>query len=225
MATAHHSSAYANTTVAGSMPSRATPRSPAHGPAPAGLPRIVGPHRALPSGHIVLIEEVALRFRCTGDQVRAHDRRPRVIAARHAAFWALHQAGLSSRQIADYFDLHHSSVLHGLARAERRPDWQALAAPTMVYVVGEPRQALPAWLARGLRGAPPAYRHAVRAYALCTLTGWERHSGATCAAGLLYVLAHPAARAALEEALQRCDLAPLITCVDLHAHRLADRGR
>ena len=67
-------------------------------------------------------------------------------------------------------------------------------------------------------------RRAVHAYTTCTLLGWERHTGSTCAYGLLLVLGRPRVRAALEEALERCDLASEVVRIDLHAVRLGYRA-
>ncbi|HWE64830.1 MAG TPA: helix-turn-helix domain-containing protein [Chloroflexota bacterium] len=170
-----------------------------------------------------LIDEVARRFRLKGNLLRTSDRRRHIVDARHAAYWALHQAGLAPLPIAQLFGVHHSTVAHALARVDRHPEWQALAAPAVALATGGPRQALEAWLERGLRGLRPEYRRAVHAYAVCTLAGWERRSGATCALGLMVVLWHPPARAALEEALRQCGLGRLRGCIDLHARQIGYR--
>jgi hypothetical protein len=184
-------------------------------------PESTGADAPARSSYDIIIDEVARRFGVRGDQLRAHDRRPHIAVARHAAFWALRRAGLTPACIARHFGMHHSTVVHGLARAARHPDWQEAAAPAVLLAtVGGPRTALTAWLERGLRGLPPSHRRAIEAYATCTLTGWQRHTGATCAAGLLIVLSNNRARAALEEALRRCDLAPLIASIALHARQL-----
>lgn len=171
-----------------------------------------------------IIAEVARRMGVPEERVRARDRSPHVAAARHAAFWALNRAGLNPAQIARLLGLNHSTVVHGLARAERHPEWRALVAPAVeLSGAGGQRQAFHSWLERGLRGLPPVERRAVRAYALCTLLGWERHAGSTCAYGLLLVLSRPRLRAALEEALRRCDLEAEVGRIDLHAASMGRR--
>jgi Bacterial dnaA protein helix-turn-helix len=172
-----------------------------------------------------IIAEVARRMGVPEERVRARDRTPQVAAARHAAFWALNRAGLNPAQIARLLGLNHSTVVHGLARAEQHPEWRALVAPAIeLSGAGGQRQALRSWLEQGLRGMSLVERRAVYAYATCTLLGWERHAGNTCAYGLWLVLSRPRMRAALEEALRRCDLAPEIGRIDLHAERLGYRA-
>src|SRR5713101_5988842 len=164
-----------------------------------------------------IIAEVARRMGVPEERVRARDRSPQVAAARHATFWALNRAGMNPAQIARLMGLNHSSVVHGLARAERHPEWRALVAPAVeLSGAGGQRQALRSWLDRGLRGLPPPERRAVNAYVTCTILGWERHAGNTCAYGLLLVLTRPRVRTAVEEALRRCDLAAEVGRIDLH---------
>lgn len=172
-----------------------------------------------------IIAEVARRMGVPEERVRARDRSPQVAAARHAAFWALNRAGLNPAQIARLLGLNHSTVVHGLARAERHPEWRALVAPAVeLSGAGGQRQALHRWLERGLRGMPAEERRAIYAYATCTILGWERYAGSTCAYGLMLVLARPRVRAALEEALCRCDLEAEVGRIDLHAARLGYRA-
>jgi hypothetical protein len=172
-----------------------------------------------------IIAEVARRMGVPEERIRARDRSPQVAAARHATFWALNRAGMNPAQIARLMGLNHSSVVHGLARAEQHPEWRALVAPAVeLSGAGGQRQAVRSWLDRGLRGMPAVERRAIHAYATCTLLGWERHPGSTCAYGLWLVLSRPRVRAAVEEALQRCDLGHEVGRIDLHAARLGYRA-
>ena len=172
-----------------------------------------------------IIAEVARRMGVPEERVRARDRSPQVANARHAAFWALNRAGLNPAQIARLLGLNHSTVVHGLARAEQHPEWRALVAPAVeLSGAGGQRQALRSWLDRGLRGMPLDERRAIHAYATCTLLGWERHPGSSCAYGLLLVLGRPRVRLALVEALQRCDLATEVGRIDLQAAHLGYRA-
>jgi hypothetical protein len=172
-----------------------------------------------------IIAEVARRMGVPEERVRARDRSPHVADARHAAFWALNRAGLNPAQIARLLGLNHSTVVHGLARAESHPEWRELVAPAVeLSGAGGQRQALRRWLEQGLRGTPVEERRAVYAYTTCTLLGWERHAGSTCAYGLMLILGRPRMRGALEEALRRCDLEAEIGRIDLHAVRLGRRA-
>jgi hypothetical protein len=172
-----------------------------------------------------IIAEVARRMGVPVERVRARDRAPRIAAARHTAFWALNRAGLNPAQIARHLGLNHSTVVHGLARAEAHPEWRALAAPAVELAgLGGQRPALRSWLERGLRGAPPLERRAINDYLMCTILGWERHPGSSCAYGLWLVLYRPWYRDAVEEAFRQCDLAQEIGRIDLHASRLGYRA-
>jgi hypothetical protein len=175
-----------------------------------------------------IITEVARRMGVPEERVRARDRSPQVTAARHAAFWALNRAGLNPAQIARLLQLNHSTVIHGLMRAEAHPEWRELVAPVVeLSGVGGQKAALYSWLNRGLGqlspGLKPEERLAVRAYTGCTLLGWERYPGSVCAYGLWMVLKRPNIRGALEEALTRCDLEKEIGRIDLHAQHLGYR--
>ena len=172
-----------------------------------------------------IIAEVARRMGVPEERVRARDRSPQVAAARHATFWALNRAGLNPAQIARLLGLNHSTVVHGLARAEAHPEWRALVAPAVeLSGAGGQRAALASWLVRGLRTLSPTERQAVSAYVTCTLLGWERHQGNACAYGLWLVRSRPKVRAAVEEALLRCDLAQEIGRIELHGARLGYRA-
>lgn len=172
-----------------------------------------------------IIAEVARRMGVPEERVRARDRSPQVAAARHAAFWALNRAGLNPAQIARLLGLNHSTVVHGLARAERHPEWRALVAPAVeLSGAGGQRQALRSWLDRGLRGMPLVERRAIHAYVTCTILGWERHGGSTCGYGLLLTISRTRVRAAVEEALRRCDLAPEVGRIELHAASMGRRA-
>jgi hypothetical protein len=172
-----------------------------------------------------IIAEVARRMGVSEERIRARDRSPHVAAARHAAFWALNRAGLNPAQIARHLGLNHSTVVHGLARAEKHPEWRALVAPAVeLSGAGGERQALKSWLERGMRNAPLTERRAIDHYVTCTILGWERHPGSSCAYGLWLVLRRPWYRGAVEEALRRCDLAYEIGRIDLHATRLGYRA-
>lgn len=169
---------------------------------------------------LALIAEVERRFMVPCGSVRGRSRSPEPVAARHAAFWALERAGLKKTEIAQLFGLNHSTVLHGLARAELRPDWQLLVAPAVeLSGAGGVKPALHRWLERGLARQAAADRAAVEAYVTCTVLGWERHPGTVCGYGLLLVARHPRIHAAVETALQRCYLARHIPRIELQAAR------
>jgi hypothetical protein len=171
-----------------------------------------------PTTHDVIITEVAQRMGVPEARLRARDRSPQVVAARHATFWALQQAGLRPVQIARLLGLNHSTVVHGLARAHQHPEWRALVAPAVALAgAGGQRPALRSWLARGLREQPDATRCAVLAYVTCTLLGWERHPGPCCAYGLWLVVTRPRLGAIVAEALYRCELAALLDLIPLQA--------
>ncbi|MGH2410111.1 MAG: helix-turn-helix domain-containing protein [Chloroflexota bacterium] len=176
-----------------------------------------------------IITEVARRMGVPEERVRARDRTPQVTAARHAAFWALNRAGLNPAQIARLLRLNHSTMIHGLSRAEAHPEWRELVAPVVeLSGVGGQKAALESWLVRGLSqvtpNLKPVERRAVRSYAICTLLGWERQPGSICAYGLWLMLKRPNVRGAVEEALTRCELAHEIGRIDLQAQRLGYRA-
>ncbi len=172
-----------------------------------------------------IIAEVAHRMGVSEERLRARDRTPHVAAARHAAFWALNRAGLNPAQIARYLGLNHSTVVHGLARAEQHPEWRALVAPAIQQVsAGGERQATKARLIHELRAAPLLERRAISDYVTCTILGWERHAGSSCAYGLWLLLHRPWYRAAVENALRHSDLEHEIGRIDLHATRLGYRA-
>jgi len=81
----------------------------------------MAPTDAAPRIHDVIIAEVAQRMGVSEEGLRARGRSSQVVAARHAAFWALNHTGLSPARIARLLGLNHSTVLHGLARAEQHP--------------------------------------------------------------------------------------------------------
>lgn len=172
-----------------------------------------------------IITEVARRMGVPEERVRARDRAPQITAARHAAFWALNRAGLNPAQIARLLGLNHSTVIHGLTRAEAHPEWRELVAPVVeLSGAGGQKAALNSWLNRGLDhlspDLKPEERLAVRSYATCTLLGWERRPGSVCAYGLWLLLKRPKIRATVEEALTRCELGHEIARIDLHAQHL-----
>ena len=168
--------------------------------------------------HDVIIAEVAQRMGVPEERLRARDRSREVAAARHAAFWALNQAGLSPARIARLLGLNHSTVLHGLARAEQHPDWRTLVAPAIELAgAGGQRQAVRSWLARGLRDEPTAVRDAVYAYVTCALLGWERHPGPRCAYGLWLVICQPRVWEVVADALRRCELARFLGLISVQA--------
>src|SRR5262249_27403029 len=145
-------------------------------------------------------------------------RSPQVCAARHAAFWALNQAGLNPAQIARLLGMNHSTVVHGLARAQQHPEWRALVAPVVELAsAGGQRQAVRSWLARGLREQPAVTEASVHAYVTCTLLGWERHPGPRCAHGLWLVVTVPRVWTAVAEALHRCELAEMLGLIPVQA--------
>ena len=166
----------------------------------------------------VIIAEVAQRMGVPEARLRARDRTHEVAAARHATFRALNQAGLNPARIARLLGLNHSTVVHGLARAQQHPEWRALVAPSVELAgAGGQRQVVRSWLARGLRDQPTAIRAAVHAYVTCTLLGWERHPGPHCAYGLWLVVSCPRIGAAVAHALRRCDLANFLGLIPLQA--------
>jgi len=168
----------------------------------------------------VIIAEVAQRMGVPEERLRAPDRTREVAAARHAAFWALKQAGLNPARIARLLGLNHSTVVHGLARAQQHPEWRALVAPAVALAgAGGQRQAVQSWLARGLCDQSPAVRDAVRAYVTCTLLGWERHPSPHCAYGLWLVVSWPPIWAVVAQALRRCDLARFLDLIPIQASR------
>jgi len=170
--------------------------------------------------HDVIIVEVAQRMGVPEERLRAHDRSREVAAARHAAFWALNQAGLNPARIARRLGLNHSTVAHGLARAQRHPEWWALVAPAVALAgAGGQRHAVRSWLARGLGDQPIVIQDAVRAYVICTLLGWERHPGPRCAYGLWLVVSWPRIGAAVALALSRCDLGRFLDLIPIQAGR------
>jgi hypothetical protein len=173
-----------------------------------------------------IIAEVARRMGVPEERLRAKDRTPHVAAARHAAFWALNRAGLNPAEIARYLGLNHSTVVHGLLRAEQHPEWRALVAPAVQKVsAGGERQAAKLWLTRELRAAPLLERRAISDYLTCTILGWERHSGSSSAYGLWLVLHRPWYRTAVETALRLSGLEYEIGRIDLHANRLGYRAQ
>jgi hypothetical protein len=168
----------------------------------------------------VIITAVAERMGVAAARVRARDRTPQVAAARHAACWALREAGLTPAQIARLFGLQHSTVVHGLTRAQQHPEWQTLVAPVVALAgAGGQQPAVRSWLRYGLRHQPAAISRAVQAYVTCTLLGWERHPGPCCAYGLWLVVRWPPVWAAVAETLQRCDLAPCLGLILVQAAR------
>jgi hypothetical protein len=129
--------------------------------------------------YLAIIDEAARRMGADPAAVRGHSRAQPVADARHAAFWALAQAELRPATIARLFNLNHSTVVHGLSRAERQPQWQAAVLPA-VALAGQagPAEALRVRLERTL---PPAVRGPILAYLWCTLLGWA-HAPAPCCA-------------------------------------------
>jgi len=152
-----------------------------------------------------------------------------VAAARHAAFWALNRAGLNPAQIARYLGLNHSTVVHGLARAEQHPEWRALVAPAIQQVrAGGEREAAKAWLTRELR----AHRcwNAARSATTSPAPFWAGAPfGQLLRLWLWLVLRRPWYRTSVEAALRHSGLEHEIGRIDLHAsclgYRAADGGR
>src|SRR5689334_6646695 len=86
--------------------------------------------------HAAIVADVARRMEVPAERLWGRDKRPQYAAARHAAWWALSRTGLNPAEIARMFGLNHSSVVHGLARAEQHPEWQALVAPVVALAGG-----------------------------------------------------------------------------------------
>lgn len=183
--------------------------------------------RSIPSHAdcLALIDEVERRFEVPEGAARDRSRKPEWVAPRHAAFWALSRAGLNRVEIARLFARNHSTVVHGLARAELRPDWQLLVAPAVELAGADGvKPALHRWLERGLARQDAADRTAVEAYITCTVLGWERHPGTVCGYGLLLVARQARIHAAVDMALQRCGLARHIPRIELQAARFGRSG-
>lgn len=172
-----------------------------------------------------IVAEIAVRTGISVDAIRGHRRCTEHVQARHAAWLALSRAGMRPYRIALYAGFDHSTVVHALARAAARPQLAEMAE-IVAEMAGQngARRALHRWLERGLRSLTPYERAAVEAYAACSLLGWERRPGTICVYGLLLVMATPGVRAALDEALRRCDQAAAIGLIDLQADRHR-RGR
>jgi hypothetical protein len=172
-----------------------------------------------------MLGEIAFRTGIPADAIRGHQRTMELVDARHTYWLALSLAGMRTYHIALHVGFDHSTVLHGMRRAAARQQLAAMAQ-TVAELSGRngARRALHRWLERGLRSLTPYERSAVEAYAVCSVLGWERRPGTTCVYGLLLVMATPGIRAALDEALRRCDQAAAIGLIDLQAE-LHRRGR
>lgn len=68
-----------------------------------------------------IAEAVAIANHLTLSEITGPDRRFKVAHARQRAFLLCHRAGFSTPQIGRFFgDRDHTTVLHGIARAEKR---------------------------------------------------------------------------------------------------------
>lgn len=170
-----------------------------------------------------LIADIERRFDVPPGTVTARSRQPNNIAPRHSAFWALHQSGLTCAQIARLFGLNHATIVHGVAHAELHPEWCEKARTALTMADGL-RAALARWLDRGLAGLPAREREAVESYVLCTVLAMERRPALLCAYGLVLVLERSWVRAAVDEALGRCDLAAYRSSLAMHQTYLARRA-
>jgi hypothetical protein len=150
--------------------------------------------------YLAIIDEAARRMGRTRPPCAGARARP-VADARQAAFWALAQSGLRPATIARLFNLNHSTMVHGLARAKRQPQWLATVLPAVALASqADPAEALRVRLERAL---PPAARGPILAYLWCTLLGWARAPAPCCAQGLWLLGHHAAYRRVVEEGLRR----------------------
>jgi len=110
----------------------------------------------------------------------------------------LNRAGLNPAQIARYLGLNHSTVVHGLARAEQHPEWRALVAPAIQQVSagGEARSSEGLAHARASRGAAAGTPLDQRLRHLHHF-GLGAPFGSSCAYGLWLVLRRPWYRTAV----------------------------
>ena len=168
-----------------------------------------------------VLAEVARRWDVTEEELRGRTRLRHIIPARHSGWWALSRLGLNTAEIGRHVGFDHSTIVHGLAHAERHPEWQKLVASAVELAgVGGQRVAVRRWLESTLPGSlPPAQRAAVQRYVLGML-GLERHRASDCAAGMLLVLHRPAIRRAVVQSLTACDLGAHVARIDLHAQQL-----
>ena len=157
-----------------------------------------------------LVQRTEHAFGIPAGSIGGHERTPPVAEARQACWWALSQCGVRPVWLARRFGRNHSTVLYGIMKVDERPDLQAIVRPLIaMYIHGEPPAAVPALLEETLPATLDVRdRRAIRAYVCSTLLGWERHPGALCGTGLWLVGRHAAVRAAVEEVLRQCDLAP-----------------
>ena len=168
-----------------------------------------------------VITEIARRMSVPEDRIRARDRTPHVVAARHTVFRTLSLLGRNPATIARAMALNHSTIVHGLANAESHPDWCAVAAATATnFQTGGPYATLRAHLAATLRDVQAHDRWAIEHYLTCTLLAWKHHPSPSCAYGLWLLATNPDYYAAAAAALRACSLDLAILRIDLQARHL-----
>lgn len=65
-----------------------------------------------------IINKILNHFKVTDEMVRSRSRIKDIAAARHCVWLAMRLEGYRLKTIADEFHCHHSSVIHGLEKAE-----------------------------------------------------------------------------------------------------------
>ena len=152
----------------------------------------------MPIDYDAIVDEAARRMQCSPSDVRSRNRSPALADARHAAFWALNQAGLNPAQIGRLLGLNHSTVVHGLARVQAHPEWKTIVLPAVALAGGNPERALAVRLERVV---PASVRGPVSSYVCCTLLGWSTRPASACVQGLWVLSQRPALRERVEDAL------------------------
>jgi len=63
---------------------------------------------------------VAARHGVTPSEIMNRSRRPSISHPRQEAYWLARQSGASFRDIADYFGMDHTSIMHGCKQVDKR---------------------------------------------------------------------------------------------------------
>ena len=66
------------------------------------------------------VDLIAKRHGVTAEALLNHNRRRFISHARQEVFWLARKEGLSYPEIATYFDMDHTTVIHGFRQVERR---------------------------------------------------------------------------------------------------------
>lgn len=179
---------------------------------------VIGQARRVAFDPDVIVSEIGRQMLVDPEEIISHLRRAHVCDARHAMWLACSKLGRNPSEISRLFGFDHSTIMHGLARASSDPHLRLVAREAAnLCGHGGLRRVLGSWLRRGMRFHMAQELQAVEAYAACSLLGWERRAGVTCAYGLMLVMSNPDIRGALEEALRRCDQAPTVGLIELQA--------